>query len=151
MILGLIVGTTLLSFGLYQHIMEIKNKKFNNWFINDKVKMVGITKLKTLLGWSSDSFYIDEDGITTKHNWKEFESNQSAQWRKNYDDCKKIMKKEPGFSSELGKKIIVNKIIFGRSVDTLSEIECQIYLTKCIDNEDFESAELIKKRLEELK
>jgi hypothetical protein len=41
-----------------------------------------------------------------------------------------------------------SRIIDGKSIELLTEIECQIYLKECLKDEDYETAELIKKQLE---
>jgi uncharacterized protein YqgQ len=39
-------------------------------------------------------------------------------------------------------------MINGKRIEFLTETECQIYLKECLDREDYEKAELIRKQME---
>ena len=109
-----------------------------------------------LCGWSMDSIYVDvHDGSVYKIEWSEVKLNKSALWRKNYDEAKKVMGTNPDFSPEIvqqGKSKSSTSStggkIDGKEIDLLSEVECQVYLKLAIDEEDYQSAELIRKRME---
>ena len=148
---GLILGSFLLSLGIYQWVKERTKKKVDGWLVGDKIKMFGYVRMFDLLGWSKDSFYIDKDGETIKYRLDEIEINHSAEWRKSYKECKTFMGKEPGFDSTTGDRKSSVKVVNGRTINSLYETECLIYLKQCLDDEDFETAELIKQRMDELK
>jgi len=148
---GLIFGSFLFGLGVYQWFKERGNKKTDGWLVGDKIKMFGNFRTFDLLGWSKDYFYIDKDGETIKYRLSDIQVNQSAEWRKSYNECKSVMGKEPLFDSNTGERKKNVKVINGRTIDSLSETECLIYLKRCIEDEDFETAELIKQRMEELK
>ena len=57
------------------------------------------------------------------------------------------MGKTPGFKPELTDLPSSHKID-GKPIELLSEIECQVYLKNAIEQEDYDSAELIRKRME---
>lgn len=150
-ITGLILGSSLLSLGIYQWVKERGKKRFKGWMVGDNIKLFGYIRTFELLGWSNEYFYIDKDGETIKCRLDGSEFNESAEWRKNYNECKIFMGKEPGFHSITGEKKPSVKVINGRTIDSLNETECLIYLKRCLDDEDFETAELIKQRMEEFK
>jgi hypothetical protein len=78
--------------------------------------------------------------------------NKSATWRQNYEVAKKVMGCEPGFTggvSESSKS--TGKKIDGKPIDLMNEIECEVYLKKALDEEDYDTAELIKKRMEKFR
>jgi hypothetical protein len=50
----------------------------------------------------------------------------------------------------LENQIVQNTNSDAKSVDTMNETECQIYLAKALEEENYELAEQIKKRLEKL-
>jgi hypothetical protein len=148
---GLILGSFLLSLGIYQWFIDRNKKRVDSWLVGDKIKMFGHFRTFDLLGWSKDYFYIDKDGETVKYRLDDIQVNQSAEWRKSYNDCKTFMGKEPGFDSTTGERKSSVKVVNGRTINSLNETECLIYLKQCLDDEDFETAELIKQRMDELK
>lgn len=110
-----------------------------------------------LKGWSLDSLYVDvHDGKVYKIEWRELKENMSAIWRKNFDDAKKVMGTDPGFKSEVGQRESkgttrsggISGKIDGKPIELLSEVECEVYLKKAIDEEDYQTAESIRKRME---
>jgi len=151
MVLSLLIGIGLLSMGIYLLIKDSPRKQFNGWLVGDKVKLVGYVRTYILLGWSKNYIYIDKDGETIKYDLAMLDHNMSSEWRKNYNECKIFMGREPGFDSFTGERKKELKLINGRTIDSLNETECLIYLKQCLEDEDFETAELIKQRMEELK
>lgn len=146
---GLIVLFYLL--GLMVHIR--RRKKSKNWDIGDLVKMkpralVGSgNELLTLVGWNSDYIFVDDGKHVNKCEWSDLDFNKSAEWRKNFFECEKYMGKEPLFSNVVSK-ITTKKTYDGKPIELMNEVECQVYLKKAIEEENFELAELIRKRLE---
>lgn len=146
---------------------SIQNKnrktKCKNWKVGDKLSLckgryndILINKRKEfaiLKGWDLYNLYIDcGDDMVYQVSWSVMNFNKSATWRKNYDDAKKVMGCEPGFTggvSESSKS--TGKKVDGKPVDLMSEIECEVYLKKALENEDYDTAELIKKRMEKFR
>ena len=141
-----------------------RKKKCKNWKIGDKLILsrVGdyssiVTKnhkeYAILKGWSLTDLYIDcGGGSTYKVNWDVLKDNKSALWRQNYEEAKKVMGVNPGFTGDIGDESeTTGKKVDGKPVDLMSEIECEVYLKKAIENEDYDTAELIKKRMEKFR
>jgi hypothetical protein len=144
-----------------------RRNRFKDWELDDLLlirpnTMVGKTlnsngkEYGVLAGWTDEHLYINMgDGTVQKTKWSVLELNKSAYWRQNYDEVKKIIKKEPKFprkvieksptkTSEIGK----GKTYDGKDIELLTEIECQVYLKKAIEEEDYSTAELLRKRME---
>jgi protein-arginine kinase activator protein McsA len=78
--------------------------------------------------------------------------NKSATWRKNYEEAKKVMGCDPGFSGGVGESNnSIGRIYNGKPIDVMSEIECEVYLKKALEEEDYDTAELIRKRMEKFR
>ena len=110
-----------------------------------------------LLGWNERKVYVElEKGMVHEIEYPNISSNKAAIWRKNFEDSKKYMGNTPGFQPGLGDNVTqvgntTNKTFHGKSIDLLTETECNIYLKEALDNEDYETAELIKERLEKFR
>jgi hypothetical protein len=85
------------------------------------------------------------------------EGNKSAIWRNNYDDAKKEMGINPAFPYDAMSLpeysnddflIPIGEKFQGKDISLMTETECQVYLKIAIDNDDYSTAELIRKRLE---
>ena len=55
---------------------------------------------------------------------------------------------KPGFTPALNNTVDSSSTIDGKHIDLLSEVECQIYLKKALESENYELAEAIKKQME---
>jgi hypothetical protein len=160
---GVLFGAVLIGF-LY-HTIQLKSRKseFKDWIVGDKlilktdsVEYHRIQKLNQnlvdVVGWNENNIYIKIGDITYKCEWSCFEANKSALWRRNYDECKKSMGVKPGFSSEISEEsnnsLSDGDKIDGKPIILLTEIECQVYLEKAINAEDYNTAEKIKKQME---
>ena len=166
-VLGIIVGIVLLIIGLVVIGGSIQDKnrraKCKNWKVGDKLSLckgryndILNNKRKEfaiLKGWDLDNLYIDcGDGMIYQVNWSVMAFNKSATWRKNYDEAKKVMGCDPGFSGGVGEDSeSTGKTYSGKPIDTMNEIECEVYLKKALDAEDYDTAELIKKRMEKFR
>ena len=96
-------------------------------------------------------WYIDcGDDMVYQVNWSVMNFNKSATWRKNYEDAKKVMGCDPDFSGGVGESSI-GRIYDGKPIDVMNEIECEVYLKKALSEEDYDTAELIKKRMEKFR
>jgi hypothetical protein len=150
-------------FGFLYHTIQLKSRKseFKDWIVGDKIilktdseEYYAIQKLNQSLvkvvGWNEYNIYLEIGDTTYKCEWSCFNTNKSALWRRNYDECKKSMGVEPGFKSELGESKSGGKIE-GKPIELLNEIECEVYLKAAIDDQDYETAELIRKRMEKFR
>jgi hypothetical protein len=160
-IVGILFGALLIGF-LY-HTIQLNSRKseFKDWIVGDKLILktssVEYTELQKLnqslgnvVGWNVDNIYLKIGDTTHKCEWSCFDSNKSALWRRNYDECKKYMGVDPGFNAELGESNSKAKIR-GKTIELLSEVECEVYLMIAIDEEDYDTAELIKRRMEKFR
>lgn len=154
----------------YFPIIRIRRKMISkNWKIGDMV-MVSSLKIKkrnelhVLVGWSSKHVYIQEDGLVHECNWDDIVYNLSSMWVKNYDQCEKFMGTPPNFVRNITSENIPKKPLFDaeknielknnpfdKPIDMMNETECEIYLKIAIEEEDFKTASLIRKRLENFK
>ena len=160
-IVSVLFGAVLVGF-LY-HTVQLNSRKseFKDWIVGDKlilktssVEYTEIQKLNQTLGnvvgWNVDNIYLKIGDTTHKCEWSCFDSNKSALWRRNYDECKKYMGVDPGFNAELGESNSKAKI-HGKTIELLSEVECEVYLKIAINEEDYDTAELIKRRMEKFR
>jgi hypothetical protein len=166
-VLGIILGIILVIvvlIGVYSSVQN-KNRKTRckNWKVGDKLSLnrgdhYQILKnnnkeFATLEGWDLDNLYIScGNNMTYQVNWSVMNFNKSATWRQNYDEAKKVMGCEPGFTggvSESGKS--TGKKVEGKPIDLMTEIECEVYLKKALEEEDYDTAELIKERMEKFR
>ena len=167
MVLGIILGVILLILvliGVYSSIQQKNRKsKCKNWKVGDKLSLCrgeyhqildkNNKELAILKGWDLNNLYIDCGNQTTyKVDWDVMNFNKSASWRQNYDDAKKVMGCEPAFTANIGNDTkSTGKKVDGKPIDLMSEIECEVYLKQAIENEDYDTAELIKKRMEKFR
>ncbi len=118
--------------------------------INDKVKSNAVP----IVGWTDRDLYFKIGNQVYKTDWDCFKSNKSALWRRNYDECEKMMGTPPLFDTHVDlpeERNEKSKTIDGIPIETMNETLCQVYLQKAIDEEDYDTAELIRKRLENFK
>ena len=144
-VVGCFIGGLILG---HLHSVSKTKKEIKDWQVGDTISILfhGDEKLKNLLGWTIDNVYIENDGHTHKLDMSKVVFNKSAIWRRNYDECKSIMKTEPGFKPGLTK--LNGDVYEGKHINTMSEVECQVYLKMALENEEFEIAEKIKKQME---
>jgi len=165
-VLGIILGTILLivaMIGVGGSIQEKNRKKrCQSWKIGDKLALckgrhndILSTKRKEyaiLKGWDLDHLYIDcGDDMVYQVNWSVMNFNKSDSWRKNYENAKKVMGCDPAFNGGVGDSSPAGRIYDGKQIDLMNEIECEVYLKKALDEEDYDTAELIKKRMEKFR
>jgi len=145
-----------------------RKSEYKDWKVGDKLILdryngdTAYTVLKKsgksyakLCGWTRDYIYVDvHDGSVYKIEWDELKLNKSAYWRRNYNEAKKAMGTNPHFSSDIEEPETRSSssspegTIDGKPIELLTEIECQVYLKKAIDEEDYQTAEAIRKRME---
>lgn len=167
-VLGIVLGvilSVLMIIGVSGSIKDNnRKKKCKNWKVGDKLILTRVGDYISILkqhrkefailkGWSLTDLYIDcGDGSVYKVDWDVLLTNKSDVWRQNYEEAKKVMGVNPGFSGGIGDESeSTGKKVDGKPVDLMSEIECEVYLKKAIENEDYDTAELIKKRMEKFR
>jgi hypothetical protein len=166
-VLGILLGVILvilMIIGICGSVKDKNRKKTcKNWKVGDKLSLIrgdyhrileqNSKEFATLEGWDLNNLYIScGNNMTYKVNWSVMTFNKSATWRQNYDDAKKVMGCEPGFTGGVGESSkSTGKKVDGKPVDLMNEIECEVYLKRAIENEDFNAAELIKKRMEKFR
>ena len=167
-VLGIVLGvilSVLMIIGVSGSIKDNnRKKKCKNWKVGDKLILTRVGDYISILkqhrkefailkGWSLTDLYIDcGDGSVYKVDWDVLLTNKSDVWRQNYEEAKKVMGVNPGFSGGIGDESeSTGKKVDGKPVDLMSEIECEVYLKQAIENEDYDTAELIKKRMEKFR
>jgi|LakMenEpi03Aug12_release.lakeMendotaPanAssembly.Ray.scaffolds.fasta_scaffold05151_19 hypothetical protein len=153
----ILIATVVFVFLIRKSVRNARKRKMLTWKVGD-VMILRSGKGVILRGWTLDFIYISEKHslkTTTKLKINRLDKNKSDLWRNNFDECQKTMGIEPQFDRDAvssmassNGRINGSRIIDGKSIELLTEIECQIYLKECLKDEDYETAELIKKQLE---
>ena len=161
-VLQLFIGLFLVVL-LYRFWKRIKLKKeISDWQIGDVISVKEKDKYAILKGWSIKFLVVEFDGedYNERIEMNELKGNKSAYWRRMYNDCENTMGKKPNFTQKVTiwynneKKEKYGKgstKVHGKAIDLLSETECHIYLKECLEREEYEIAELIKKRMEQFR
>ena len=104
----------------------------------------------TLCGWNEDNVFYDFNNLIYCESWKSIGNNKSQVWRDNANKCAEFMGSEPGFNPhvEPEKSNTPSDTIEGEPIEIMSEIMCQVYLKKAIEEENYELADRLRKRLE---
>jgi hypothetical protein len=145
-IVGFIIGVPLTIIWVAE---KNRKKETSDWQVGDLVILEGQDKLLKLLGWSDEAFYVDSDGGAYKMSWDRFGYNKSAIWRRNHKSCEDYMNgAKPGFTPGLKNTVSSSSKVEGKPIELLSEVECQIYLKKALESENYELAEAIRKQME---
>lgn len=107
-----------------------------------------------LAGFYEDFVFIKCGNLTINMGWDDIMYNKSYMWRKFYRESHKFMGVEPGFEETLKESEDRNnsntESTTKLDVRFLSETECKVYLDIALENEDYELADKLRKRLEEL-
>lgn len=160
-----IVLLFLLSLGITGSIKtKNRKKRCKDWKVGDKLILSRygdyssiVTKnhkeFAILKGWSLTDLYIDcGDGSVYKVDWDVLTNNKSDLWRQNYEEAKKVMGVNPGFSGGIGDESeTTGKKVNGKPIEVLSEIECEVQLRIAIEKEDYDTADKIRKRMEKFR
>lgn len=132
-------------------------KNISTWQIDDVLMIYRNDEYAILKGWTMkcvivqynskgrQAFQLDIDQV---------KSNRSDYWRKLYKQCEITMGVPPDFNPKvlLSNKNSANSTsIHGKPINLLTETECQIYLKECLEREEYELAELIKKQMEKFR
>jgi hypothetical protein len=149
-IVSSIITIFLVGFMSYSLKMSNRKKETSDWKVGDQISIFGRDGLIKVLGWSEDAIYVEIEGLANKIEWDKFKFNKSVVWRRNWNDCGKYMKdQKPGFTPVLTTPVQMS--VDGKPVETLSEIECEIYLKKALEEEAYELADAIRKRSEKFR
>lgn len=160
----LIVGSSLVLL-----ILLVKSVKFllkrerkiesSKWKVGDKVVLLACScrhslqkkgkDFADLLGWDDKHIYVSDGESTYKEERSKLDFNKSSTWRENYKSCKDYMGTNPKFSSLISDDTgTIDGEIDGIKIELMNETQCQVYLKKAIEEENYEAAEKIRKRME---
>jgi hypothetical protein len=163
---SVIVGIFLLILIVGTLHYNLRKKEVSDWQVGDIIILnrdAWIYGLKitsaTLTGWNEDYIFIQNGTYIHKVSFSEVRMNKSAVWRRHYLSCEKYMGSKPSFnpsvkishSKNTSTTISSSGMYNGKTIELLNEIECEIFLKECIANEDYETATLIRKRLEKFR
>jgi hypothetical protein len=167
-VLGIVVGVILLILMIIGVSSSIKDnnrkKRCKDWKVGDKLILSRVGDYGSIVsknhkdfailkGWSLTDLYIDcGDGSVYKVDWYVLRNNKSALWRQNYEEAKKVMGVNPGFTGDIGDKSeTTGKKVNGKPIEVLSEIECEVQLKLAIEKEDYDLADRLRKRMEKFR
>lgn len=149
----------LIFFILIWKEMKIKYE-ISDWQIDDVLIIKNNPKLAKLKGWNKKEVVVSFDGDNYHGvlKMRDVQGNKSAYWRRIYNDCEKTMGMKPKFNHIVtfwyreNEQYSEGSIkVHGKAIDLLTETECQIYLKECLEREEYEIAELIKKRMDKFR
>jgi len=146
---------------------EARKKMVSTWKVGDvilikpdKINIQLYRDLKgknavTLNGFNQSGVFLGFGKYTYAESYDCIESNKSDFWRKQYENCEKLMGIKPNFNKEVEKpyseESVETELIYGEPIETLNETQCEVYLKKALENQEFEIAEKIKKRMEKFR
>jgi len=130
------------------HVESSRKKETSDWQVGDLLCISGEDDYVTLVGWSNESFYIDLKNVVHKIGWRKLKYNKSAVWRRNHKSCEEYMGTQPGFKPALKNEVSTKSKINDKPIELLTETECQIYLKKALEEENYELADAIRKQME---
>lgn len=136
-----------------------RKKEAAKWKVGDKVVLHACScrnSLKEkgkdyadLLGWDDKHIYVSDGEYTYKEERSKLDFNKSSSWRENYNSCKDYMGVNPKFSGSISDKTeTIDGEIDGIRIELMNETQCQVYLKKAIEEENYEAAEKIRNRME---
>ena len=156
-------GIALVSFGLF---LRKRNRKSmsKGWKVGDVIVLNLLetsTNLRkemsknnittvTLCGWNEDDVFYNVGSKIFCESWKSIDTNKSQVWRDNVSKCTEFMGDKPGFNPHVEPEKLNTSSgdVEGEPIETMNETMCQIYLKKAIEEENYELADKLRKRLE---
>ena len=105
----------------------------------------------TLSGWNNDNVFYNIGNKVFCEDWSSVDVNKSQKWRDYYKSCEEYMGKEPAFDkgvNEENTSVESSDKIDGHPIATMTETLCQVYLNKAIQEENYELANKLRKRME---
>jgi hypothetical protein len=159
------VGIFFLSFLVHSTKLKSRKSEFKDWKVGDLLILKSSStehhelnklgrSMARVLGWTEYNLYLEIGDSTRQCSWDCFKDNKSAIWRRNYENCKSTMGVEPGFKpsvNDTSSSTLSGKKYDGKPIELLTEVECEVYLKKAIEDEDYDAAELIRKRMEKFR
>jgi hypothetical protein len=163
-VLGFLIPISITTLVFLIRSYNKKKKKNVDWKLGDYISFYGGDSCPIelsnrdglyfrLLGWDESHVYVknaEDDVIKVDRGL--VRTNKSQIWRKNFEDCKKYMGTTPLFTGELyNKKEIDGTFVYGKDIELLTETECNVYLKKAIEEENYEIAKIIREKLDSFK
>jgi hypothetical protein len=115
-IVGVLFGVVLVRFLSHTMRMNSRKSEFKDWIVGDKIilkpnsiEYFEIQKfhnpqinqnLGNVVSWNEYNIYIKIGDMVHKCEWSWFDSNKSALWRRNYDECKNYVGVDPKVNYE---------------------------------------------------
>lgn len=134
----------LLMMASSQILSNYRKKESKDWDVGDTVRIATRSGSKSarLAGWCESYVYYIDGGhaVRLRRLWVLY--NRSALWRRSYNKCRGYMGRKPAFDSKAAE--------LGPDIECMSKEECLAYLNNCLISEDYETADLIRKRIEKL-
>lgn len=160
---GLVVGIILIT--LYGVMKKASRKSTSkNWQVGDVIYLdwqytsSSLTKEcqkqnlshVNLSGWNNDNVFYNVGSRVFCEDWSSIDINKSQKWRDYYNSCEEFMGKKPAFDKGVNESNTPNisDMIDGHPIATMSETLCQVYLNKAIEEENYELADKLRKRME---
>ncbi len=159
-----IVAFAIGSFVSSKITSHLRKAETENWQIGDSVSInhkgdsnlysdmqIKDGRYAILVGWNKDNVFLSFDTNTYCEKYKVIDFNKSATWRKNFQECVGYMGKNPNFPNGFNHKAKAGEKAENYSdkpIELYTEVECQVFLKKALETEDFEMAEKIRKQLE---
>jgi len=136
--------------------------KFKHWCFDDIIsfKLNGVRCFAKLKGLTKDYVIVELDsGGLLRLNMNDV-VNEFLKWRTYYDECEQFMGKEPkfpylindstNFNNDISDSDIEDIKTFGKPVSLMTEYDCLSLIKYLVDEELFEKANIIKKRLDDI-
>ena len=163
---GFVLAGIILGYIHYSIKIHNRKKQCATWEVGDiiivkwhevsngltkELQKNGNSRVVKLSGWNEDSIMFEFNNKTFIEEWKSIDVNKSDYWRTQHNNCKNFMGKDPGFNPIVKDKVPSSSdtdMIDGQPIETLSEIMCEVYLKQAIENENYELADKLRKRME---
>jgi phenylpropionate dioxygenase-like ring-hydroxylating dioxygenase large terminal subunit len=126
------------------------NWTYTSSAINKECQKLNLSHV-TLSGWNNDNVFYNVGGKVFCEEWSSVDINKSQKWRDYYTSCEEFMGMEPGFDKgvrEGNTSKNISDMIDGHPIATMTETLCQVYLNKAIQEENYELADKLRKRME---
>jgi len=155
--------------GYIYSLLKIKNRKIRSstWEVGDVILIKrteislglnkvleknGNTNVVKLSGWNEESVMFEFGNKVFIEEWKAIDMNKSDYWRTQFNNCKGFMGKDPSFTPVVTDVVPSSTsntdMIDGQPIETLSETMCEAYLRQALNQENYELAEKLRKRME---
>lgn len=164
----IIVSVVALIIWKFTRDVDERQVEMKGWEIGDKLilteewwrKLESVNQSYGVLkGWDEEHVYVQFGSNVSQLEYHDIKHNKSWIWRENYRKCEEFMGKAPLFDAVIQDHGWDNKkdepkqdgTIHGKNISELTETECQVYLKECLENEEYELAEMIKEQMEKFR